>query len=72
MGESDSVDVGALNAFNMVLLPKDEAGVVDGQALEVERSPVAIRPMPLSTIDVELMARICKPRVERHRSRNLC
>lgn len=40
----------------MVLLPNVEAVVVDGQALEVERSPVAIRALQLLNTDAKLLA----------------
>lgn len=50
---------GGLNASDMVLLPKVKAGVVDdAQAIEVERSAAAIRPLQLSNTDAKLMAHI--------------
>lgn len=51
------VDVGALNASTMALLPKDEEGIDDGQETDVSRSLVATRPQ-VSNTDAKLIARI--------------
>lgn len=44
----------------MVLVPKDETGVDDGRALEVERPPVAMRPLQMSNTEAKLLASAAK------------
>lgn len=57
-GKADDGDIETLNESAMVLLPKDAAGVENGPALGVERSPKTLRPLQLSNMDPNLLARI--------------